>query len=55
MSYSQPSEYVQPEMATPPTPQAFTHQFLEPPLEQDQTIDVMLHRQQWDQLSPMEQ
>ena len=28
---------------------------MEPPLETDQTIDVMLHWQQWDQLSPTEQ
>ena len=44
MSYSQPYEYVQPEVHMPPTPQAFTHQFLEPPPVQDITIDVMLHK-----------
>ena len=48
-------EYVQPEVAAPHTPQAFTHQFLEPLSVQDTTIDVMLHKQQWDQLSPTKQ
>ena len=55
MSSSQLYAYVPSEVPTPCTSQTFHHQFLDPPFNQDITIDVMLHKQQWDQLSPTEQ